>query len=70
MLEDLSLEELMIGSDDSEGKINYPQDGSTAGSGLYKDCIAAAISGGNAKNILGRTLTHDELSHMTPDEIN
>ena len=39
----------------------------TIGCALYRDRVTAIISGGN---FLGRALTHDQLSHMTPDEIN
>ena len=73
MVEDFNLEDLISESEDqATGSIKSHQSQScseAAEDGLYRDRTAAAISGGNAKNLLDCSITHDQLSYMTPDEI-
>ena len=47
---------------------NHSQE--SAGCTLCRERIAEAVSVGNAKNLLGRSITHDQLSHISVDEIN
>ena len=56
MLEDFNWAELMGEPENADGVIDHPQDKAGAGCALYRDCVAEAISGGNAKNLLGRAI--------------
>ena len=71
MLKDFNLEDSI---DDPEGAanmvINYPHYKAYTSGAIYRDHITAAISGGNAKNLVVGALPHDKLSHLSPDKIN
>ena len=69
MIKDFNLEEMM-GEPEDHAAGASDSHSQAAGCKLYRGGIAAAISGGNAKNLLERAVTHDELSHITPGEIN
>ena len=68
MLGEFTLEDLLDESKHHKSESISTTVGDTLGIKLYRDCLAAAISGGNAKNLLVHSLTYDELSRMTPDE--
>ena len=57
MIEDFSLEDLVGKPEDIDATDNHPQE--NTGCVLYRERIATAILGGNAKILLRRSITQD-----------
>ena len=72
-LEDFNFEELMGEPEDDACLLTgqcATDSQDKADCALNRDRIAAAISEVNAKSLFGHAITHDQLSHMIPNEIN
>ena len=69
MVEVLNLEDL-IGNPEDEAKDNIKSSETGEGCKFYRERIAAAISGGNAINLLRLSITQDIFLHMSSDKIN